>query len=122
MFKTHKAIFISICIITFFLRSSYGWEGFNWEEWRSLTHAEKPPVVAPQSGRADLFPLLQKDEPAGEEIQSIQEWESKRDRILETLESLMGNPSTIQPVPPYAEILQEENCGDHTRIHLRIAS
>ncbi|MBN2327685.1 MAG: alpha/beta fold hydrolase [Candidatus Omnitrophica bacterium] len=122
MFKTNKTVFFSICIVVFSLHPSHGWEGFKWEEWRSLTHAEKPPVVTPQSGRADLFPLLQKDAPDGEEIQSIEEWESKRDRILETLEVLIGNPAPIKRVPPYAEIFLEENLGDHTRIHMRIAS
>jgi hypothetical protein len=35
----------------------------------------------------------------------------KRDSILEVLREILGEPEEMQPFPPYAEILGEEDLG-----------
>jgi len=98
------------------------WEGFDWDTWKQTTGVEKPEIQSPQAGLGSLLPLLASEGPDSPEIDSIQGWEKKRDRILGVLKELMGTPKDLEKIPPYAEILGEEDLGTYTRRHLRIAS
>ena len=60
--------------------------------------------------------------PASERIDSIQGWEAKRDRILDVMKAILGEPSNLSVLPPKAEILGEEDMGTYIRRHLRVRS
>lgn len=97
---------------------SVGWPGHEWDDWRAKTGTEKPVLETAQAGQPGLAPLL----PADAAAPGIREWETKRDQILATLQTLMGEPTPFQKLPPYAEFLGEEDCGSYLRKHIRIAS
>ena len=101
---------------------AFAWEGFDWNVWQRFTGALKPEIQTAQSGLADLLPLLKPDATSAQAIQLIQQWESKRDAILKTLQLLMGEPTNLTAPPPYAEWLGDEVLETHVRRHLRIAS
>lgn len=96
------------------------WEGFDWNVWRGIAGAGPPTLETPQAGETELVPLLRADD--GSRIDSIGAWEAKRDRILATLDELMGASETAERVPPYAEILGETRHGGFRRVQLRIAA
>ncbi|NUN97563.1 MAG: dienelactone hydrolase family protein [Candidatus Omnitrophica bacterium] len=102
------------------LMAANPWPGWQWEEWRSVTGAEKPALITPQVGTMDLVPLMRTDD--GGQVQTIKDWETKRDRILSTLEAILGEPTPFQKVPALAEMLGEEDLGDYVRRHVRIAT
>lgn len=98
------------------------WDGFNWDTWREITGVEAPQVSNPQSGQADLVPLLAKEEPDSARIDTPEAWEAKRARIVDVLEAFLGTPGPIEKPEPYAEVLGEEDMGAYVRRHLRIVS
>lgn len=97
------------------------WEGHRWDAWLSVSREKKPDIQSPQSGRGDLLPLMQRVDNAAAPIDTIEEWEKKRDSILAVLQKILGEPEDIQSVPPYAEILSEEDRETYWRRHIRIA-
>lgn len=98
------------------------WDGFVWETWKEITQVEKPEIDSPQAGLKDLVPLGVKEGPGSEPIRTIAEWEAKRDRILDVLRAMIGEPTDLVRVPPYAQILAEEDAGSYTRRRIRIAA
>jgi len=69
-----------------------------------------------------LLPLLQTGGESSSPIDSIKDWESKRDAILQTLREMTGEPENLQPPPPYSELLDGQELESYTRKHIRIAS
>ncbi|NPU96078.1 MAG: hypothetical protein HPY51_02535 [Candidatus Omnitrophica bacterium] len=101
---------------------AHAWEGHQWENWLAVTQQTKPDIRSPQAGFSDLLPLLQSTLDPTSKIDSIQAWETKRDAILGTLQAILGEPSDLKPVPPYAEVLGEEDLGTYLRRHIRVAT
>jgi dienelactone hydrolase len=99
-----------------------GWPGWNWEAWKEISGEERPEITSPQAGSSELFPLFETGEGEPSRIRSIRDWETKRDQILERLSALLGHPDDLAPVPPHAEVLDEEDRGTYVRRHIRIAS
>ncbi len=122
MFQIRRLFLLVFCLIILFPLVVFSWEGFDWEQWRVITNAVKPTIITPQSHSSELFPLLQKEGDVCARIQSIQEWEQKRDRILGVLESIIGTSSKAKIIPPYADILGEASFSNYKRFHLRISS
>ncbi|MCB9766833.1 MAG: dienelactone hydrolase family protein [Candidatus Omnitrophica bacterium] len=60
--------------------------------------------------------------PGSKKIETIQEWETKRDRILEVLKQMIGEPTDLERVPPYTQVLGKEDAGRYMRHHLKIAT
>ncbi len=113
-------ILISVGLFESVSLSNAAWKGVDWNEWVKITQASPPVIQTPQSGRSDLAPLLVSDD--GEPIDSIQAWETKRDRILQTLKTMIGEPSDLSVLPPKSEIRQTEDMGNYTRSTIRIRS
>lgn len=107
-------------MMTNFCQVCTAWEGFTWDEWRTITGVTAPDIHSPQSGETELLPLLQSEGMASLRIDSIQGWESKRDRIMEVFRQLMGESNDLKIPTPEAETLGEEVLGSYTRVHLRI--
>jgi len=98
------------------------WEGHTWSSWLDISQAVKPVISSPQAGLSELVPLLcsaGKDSPR---IDSIHDWEQKRDRILAILQDLIGQPTSLFPLSPFAEALGEQDQGTYIRRHIRIRS
>lgn len=98
------------------------WEGHDWNHWREATKAQKPQIASPQAGLSEILPLLRSAGPDSPLIDSIHNWEAKRDRILRVLHALIGEPSNLTPPRPEAQLLGEEDLGTYTRRHLKIRS
>ncbi len=98
------------------------WEGFEWETWREITDAQSVVAESPQAGLSTLFPLLSTDDPSSPDIDSIKQWEEKRDRIVKVLQQFIGQPESLQPLPSLARMVKEEDCGTYHRRHIRIRS
>ena len=128
MAGSHSQAFVKFFSLTLILEIGipvYGamaWEGFDWNIWKEIADAEPPQVESPQIGLTELLPLLASGNSDSARIDSIKDWEAKRDRVLEVLRAMLGEPTKIQPVPPYVDVLGEEDLGSYTRRHLRIAS
>ncbi|HQH74574.1 MAG TPA: hypothetical protein PK360_21035, partial [bacterium] len=101
---------------------STAWEGHQWENWLSLSQEAKPDIRTPQGGLSGLLPLLQNTQDPSSKIDSIQAWETKRDAILQTLRAILGEPTDLKPVPPYVEVMGEEEQGTYIRRHIRVAT
>jgi len=104
------------------VKKAMAWEGFDWNTWKEITDAKPLEISSPQAGLKELLPLLVSEGPDSAPITSIQEWEAKREGILETLRAVFGAPSNLLQVPPYAEILGEEDLGTYSRRHVLIAT
>ncbi len=102
--------------------STSAWEGFDWETWKEITKTQKPAIQTPQSGLAELLPLMKTEGIDSAPIDSIQTWEAKRDRILDTLRTLLGEPSNLEIPAPEAKILDIMDEGTYIRKRLRIRS
>ncbi|MBI2434052.1 MAG: alpha/beta fold hydrolase, partial [Candidatus Hydrogenedentes bacterium] len=98
------------------------WPGFTWEQWREITHVERPQATSPQVGQRTLLPLLDPAPGATEKIDTVHAWEMKRARIHTVLNEFVGQPQPMTPPPPSATELGREDAGNYERIHLRIAS
>lgn len=105
-----------------FAETSSAWEGFSWTSWQEITQATKPAISSPQAGQSELIPLLRCEGAESSLIDSIQDWEKKRDRILGVLQQLIGQPASLSPLPPSAEVLEEQDQGAYIRRRLRIRS
>jgi len=114
---------ISIFMFLHLLSSNgYSWEGFDWETWRDIAKAEKIEAQSPQAGMSSLLPLLKSGGQASPDIDSIKDWETKRDSILQLLHRFIGQADDLQPLPPLAEQFGEVDCGTYLRRHIRIRS
>lgn len=98
------------------------WEGYSWPSWLEISQATKPAISSPQAGQSELIPLLCSEGMDSPRIDSIQGWEKKRDRILAVLRDMIGQPASLSPLPPLAEIQDEQDQGTYIRRHLRIRS
>ncbi|MCL4217021.1 MAG: acetylxylan esterase [Candidatus Hydrogenedentes bacterium] len=98
------------------------WPGFDWDTWRDVTKVEKPALDTPQAGLAELLPLLASVGPDSPRMHTHQAWQAKQARVRQTLEALLGQPTSLVSVPASAEVLGEEDMGDYIRRHVRIAS
>jgi dienelactone hydrolase len=114
--------FLSSPLILVSVSIAHGWEGFDWEVWREEIRIRPPTIASPQAGLSDLLPLMVKEGPGSGRIGSIAEWETKRDSILDVLQTMLGAPSDLPRIPPYTEILGEEDLGTYVRRRLRIAA
>jgi dienelactone hydrolase len=94
---------------------AFAWPGFTWEEWRAITGVDKPAATSPQAGTESLLPLTA-------DIDSVGEWEAKRDAIKATLAAFLGEPTPMTPPAPSADTTNVEDTAAYERIHLRIAS
>lgn len=117
--RAKSSIGVALLMLTVSLPCG-AWDGYEWNRWLEITGVEKPSITSPQAGRMDLVPLLPAQD--GASVVSIKEWESKRDSIMGVLQTLMGEPTDLEVLPPKAEILGEEEQGTYTRQHLRIRS
>ncbi len=98
------------------------WEGHDWNQWREATGVQKPAIQSPQAGQTGLVPLLRSTGPDSPLIDTIHDWEAKRDRILGVLSHFFGEPTDLKPPDPQADTLDEKDCGDYIRRHVRIRS
>jgi len=97
-----------------------GWPGHKWEDWHALTKMSRPSIRSPQSGRLDLVPLMRTEGPDSPPIATIQAWETKRARIVKTLETLLGEPTNFMKPPVEAVVLGEEKLDGYIRRHIKI--
>ena len=116
-------MFRSFCLIAataimlFVSLSTEAWPGFTWKNWQQATGVKPPIINSPQAGRADLLPLLQG--PDGP-IDTVAAWETKRERIKQTLAAIFGKPGPIVRDKGPVTILSEEERPDYRRLLLRV--
>ena len=115
---------IPLLLLAILPSPAFAWRGFEWTEWQSISGESAPPALpapAPQAGMPAPRPPLIADDPSTP-IETIGDWETKRDRILGTLGALLGATTDDCPVPAYAEPLGVTREQGYDRRHLRIAA
>jgi len=102
--------------------AAMAWEGFDWNTWQTITGVEPPDVTSPQAGMETLLPLRITEGPGSAPIESVEQWDAKRARILGVLEAFLGEPSDAAVPEPRAELVGEEDLLTYVRRHIRIQS
>lgn len=103
-----------------FAGTAVSWSGFDWEEWRQQTGAEKPAIESPQAGLTEWLPLLKNTPDATRDFPVVTLWKKKRDHILIDLYQMLGSPTQIVPDPVPTETLEEVITEDYVRQRLTI--
>ncbi len=98
------------------------WMGHSWEQWVRAVRPEREHIASPQAGRRELLDLLCREGPDSTMIRSIGHWEAKRQRITAVLERLLGQPSDLRQPEPQVVQIDQTDCGDHIRRHVKIRS
>lgn len=76
-------------------KSEFDYVDWSWPRWRDLTRATRTTVRTEQSGRAELFPLLQASGA------SRAQWDADRAAIVRTLDFALGRkPADAAPLQP----------------------
>lgn len=86
---------------------------WSWARWREITAAERPSLVTPQTGRADLADLLN---PAGAPV--APSWDERRRAMRATLDVFLGTP-TADAAAFDAETIEETVAASHVRRRVR---
>ncbi|NLX21792.1 MAG: hypothetical protein GXY55_09000 [Phycisphaerae bacterium] len=101
---------------------AHAWPGYDFEQWRQVSTWTKPSLDTPQTGRADLVPLLElAGEPPGR-IDEIRAWEQRTTEITDVISRILGRPNDLHAPPLEVRVLTEETHDDHVRQHIRIRS
>lgn len=75
-------------------KSEYDYVDWSWENWRRITRATRPRIVAEQVGKAEFVDLLGD---GNDKISSKAKWELKRDEIKRRLNVFLGLPPRGKP-------------------------
>ena len=81
---------------------------------------QQPNLDTPQTGEAELLPLLQPAPGSETMIRTPAQWEAKRQGVQETLDVILGVPTDIKLSKEPVEILGEEKLEKYTRIHMNV--
>ncbi|MDQ3750571.1 MAG: prolyl oligopeptidase family serine peptidase [Acidobacteriota bacterium] len=90
-------------------KSEYDYVDWSWEKWREITKAARPRIVGEQSGKAELYDLL---ELGKEKIKTPNEWRARRAEIKNRLNVFLGEPPKRKP-PLNVKIIEETQRENH---------
>lgn len=90
-------------------KSEYDYVDWSWEKWREITKSARPRIVGEQSGKAELYNLL---EFGRRKIATPNEWQTRRAEIKNRLGVVLGEPPKSKP-PLNAKIVKETEREDH---------
>lgn len=107
--------------------SLLAWPGHEWDRWREVTTWSRPTIQTGQEGRSDLLPLLhQPSADSSDRITSTEQWETRREELLDAFLAILGTPTELRRLDLEVEVLGEETVEmdqhKHVRRHLRIRS
>lgn len=84
-------------------KSEYDYVDWSWENWRRITKAARPSIKGEQSGKAELYDLLERGK---EKIATSSEWQKRREEIRNRLNVFLGEPPKSKP-PLNPKVIEE---------------
>lgn len=90
-------------------KSEYDYVDWSWKKWREITKTTSPRIVGEQSGKAELYNLL---EFGKKKITTPNQWQTRRAEIMNRLGVFLGEPPRSKP-PLDTKIINETEHEDH---------